>query len=147
MDIPNLSESLIQWGPAAAAVILIFFAERKLRLKWNESKGSDRKICSWLYTGNWILVSTLLIIVSIIWVMDRGKLKITMSGVVRDLHYPYMVNNPSAELFTKKKGKTSFPGSYYVEWHYTKKEVLTPLEIRIENQDKITLVSVTTGYL
>ncbi|MFA5906532.1 MAG: hypothetical protein WC836_21570 [Desulfobacula sp.] len=130
LEVANL---LLQWGPAGAAAVLIFIAEKKLRVRWDLSKGKDRKVCSCLYIGNWLFVAILLMAVSIVWIVDRNKTTITMSGVVQDLRTSYKVNDPTKELFTKTTLKSNWLQD--IHWHYSKPNLPDQVEIRLENKD------------
>jgi len=132
MEVQDVANILLKWGPAGAAAVLIFIAERKLRSKWDAAKGKDRKVCAWLYAGNWVFIAVLLSVVSIYWIIDNKSANITMSGIVQDLRSPYKINDPTKELFTKTKLKNNW--LYDVHWHYANAKLPQQLEIRLENK-------------
>lgn len=133
MELRELANILLQWGPAGAAAILIIVAEKKLRTRWDISKGQDRRICAWLYSGNWVFIALLLTVVSVIWVIDRNKTSITMSGIVQDLRLSYRVNDPTKELYTKTKLKSNWLQD--VHWHYSNQNLPNQVEIRLEHKN------------
>ncbi|MDK9781529.1 hypothetical protein KIT90_09125 [Vibrio sp. B172a] len=133
MEVQQLADILLQWGPAGAAAVLILIAEKKLRSRWDTAKGKDRTISSWLYAGNWVFIALLLTILSTVWVIDRNKATITMSGIVQDLRPSYRVNDPTKELFTKIQLKNNWLQD--VHWHYSKTRLPSNIEIRLENKN------------
>ena len=132
MEIQQIADVLLQWGPAGAVAILIIIAEKKLRSRWDATKGKDHRMCAWLYLGNWVFIAALLTIVSTVWVIDKNRTRITMSGIVQDLSPPFNINDPEKELFTKKTLKS--PWLYDVHWHYSNTQIPDVLEIRLENK-------------
>ena len=131
MEVQQFADTILQWGPAGAAAVLILIAEKKIRSKWDSAKENDRKMCAWLYVGNWIFVMVLLSVVSVYWILDKNKANITMSGIVQDLRPPYKINDPTKELFTKTTLKNNWLQD--VHWHYTEEHLPKLLEIRLEN--------------
>ncbi len=132
MDLQQIANVLLEWGPAGAASVLMIVGEKKLRSRWDTAKGRDRKISSWLYTANWFFIAMLLTTLSIIWVIDRNRTTITMSGIVQDLRPNYRINDPTKALFTKTELKSNWLQN--VHWHYSNPELPDVLEIRLENK-------------
>lgn len=131
-SIPIDPSWLVQWGPAAAVLVLMAVAESKLRRRWDSSKGPDRKLCAWLYIGNWIFIAVLLSVVSFVWVADRNRENVSLSGRVMDLRPPLKINDSAKVLFTRTRLKNGW--LYDVEWHYVEPDALEHLEIRLENK-------------
>ena len=130
MELKQVADILLNYGPAGAAVVLMFYAERKLRNKWNEAQGKDRKICAWLYTGNWIFVASLIALLSVSYFLDKKITKINMAGIVQDLHSGYRINDSKKELYTRTKLKNNWLSD--VHWHSLNTEVPQYIEIRLE---------------
>ena len=128
----NLAKILFQWGPAGVAAILMVIGEKRLRTRWDLSKGQERKICARLYIGNWVFIAIMLTVVASIWVIDRNKTGITMSGIVQDLSGDYSINEPTGKLYSK----TSYKSVIYrdVEWH-SSDPIVKNLDLRLEKGD------------
>ena len=124
MEVEKIAQILLQWGPAGAAAVLIFVAEKKLRDRWDSAKENDRTMCAWLYAGNWISIMTLLAVVSICWVQDKKNTNVTLAGIVQDLGPSWKINDPTKELFTRTILKNQF--LHDVQWHYANSNLPAP---------------------
>ena len=131
MSMEAIANILFEWGPAGAVTLLIIVAEKKLRERWDGSRGRDRKISSLLYVGNWIFIAILLMVVSTIWVLDRGKANIALSGIIQDMRPNYRVTGSTDDLFIRMKYKNQFLRDAH--WRYFNSKVPDSIEIRLEN--------------
>ena len=131
--IEEIAQAIFQWGPAGAIGVLIIVAEKKLRLRWDSARGKERKICVYLYIANWIFISTLMAVMSIVWIKDKNKTNATMSGIVQDLGPAYRINSSTEDFFTRIKRKNNFLRD--VHWHYFKDKLPKQLDIRLETKN------------
>lgn len=131
LSIETIPQWLIQWGPAGVATLLIYVVEGKLRSRWDSLKGSERRMCAWLYLGNWVLIAAMLLMVSSSWLVNSGKNKVLMSGIVTDLNTELKVNNSIRTLYTRNQ--SSLQNTKNVHWHYSGDKLPAQFDIRIED--------------
>ncbi|ENO1858637.1 hypothetical protein ACA877_003292 [Vibrio alginolyticus] len=132
MEIQNIAEILVHWGPAGAAAVLLFIGEQKIRQRWEATRGKDKAMSRWLYLGNWVFIAVLLTTLSTVWVINQSKNIVSMSGVVRDIKSGFRVNDSMKELYTKIHVKSL--GFQDVHWYYPYSSLPESVEIRIENK-------------
>ncbi|WP_445946602.1 hypothetical protein [Shewanella sp.] len=133
MDIQQIAQVLLQWGPAGAVAVLIIIVESKLRARWDSVKGKERRMCAWLYLGNWVFIASLLMVVSYHWSVEQlgqKKTGILMSGIVLDLNTNLKVNNTIRTLYTRNELSHWLKN---VHWHYTGDKLPSHFAIRIED--------------
>ncbi|MBC2694809.1 MAG: hypothetical protein HF982_05955 [Desulfobacteraceae bacterium] len=129
-SLSQIANILLIWGPAGAATVLIIIGEKKLRTKWENAKGNDRKICAWLYVGNWAFIAVLIGVVSVSWFVEKSTPDITLSGVFQDFMNPLKISKSSMDLYTRKQLKSAF--LYDVYWHYIEPETPLSVEFRLD---------------
>lgn len=130
MDIQQIAQMLLQWGPAGAVAVLIVIVERKLRTRWDSVKGKERRMCAWLYLSNWVFIASLLLMVSYHWTIEQNKTNILMSGIVLDLNTNLKVNNTIRTLYTRNELSQWLKN---VHWHYAGDKLPNHFSIRIED--------------
>ncbi|CAA6821330.1 MAG: Unknown protein [uncultured Thiotrichaceae bacterium] len=125
-----VADAIMRWGPAGIAAVLMLFAERRLKDRWQTAPENAHTVMKWLYVGNWLFIAAMLTIVTILWVQRETA---TNSAIVSK---GYIANVPdnvgvySRENFYQRlttKGNPFSPTNE-IEWHFTNS---TPLDKRI----------------
>src|SRR5579859_3789376 len=134
-----LAKLLTTYGPGAGAVFLVFFAERKLRNAITQAQpGSERRLFSWLYAGQWALVGGLLIASTAFWLYWQkkhdplagdyrlaGSIIDLKNGEIRsrskDGHFFYSISYQGKDKYT-----------YDFDWIYLSSSPISKIEFRFE---------------
>lgn len=125
-----LADAMMRWGPAGIAAVLILFAERRLKERWQTAPENANTVMKWLYVGNWLFIAAMLSIVATLWVQREttSDLSIVSKGYIANV--PENLGVYSRENFYQRltsKGNPFSPTNE-IEWHFTNG---TPLEKRI----------------
>lgn len=125
-----VADAIMRWGPAGIAAVLMLFAERRLKDRWQTAPANANNVMKWLYVGNWLFIAAMLTIVSVMWVQRETTADSTIVSKGYIANVPDNVGVYSRENFYQRlttKGNPFSPTNE-IEWHFTNG---TPLNKRI----------------
>lgn len=112
-----IPQTIGQWGPAGIVAVLIIVAERKLKARWEATKGKDHDYMTFLYVGNWIFIALMLLLTTYLYVTKDNGIKVAMKGTIQNI--PEQVSVFSNADFYQRRVPRRFSQKTNILWHFT----------------------------
>lgn len=114
--IEQTANILLNYGPAGAAVVLMFIAERKLYARLKDVSKIDHGPFRVLYFSNWVLISVFVFSQALIWVYHDIHKEVIIKGSIHDLLPSLVVSGTGEGVFFRKNRHDNF--TFDSEWRY-----------------------------